>query len=269
MEKQRIDELVAKFNAGTYTPDEQREIEVLIEQGSIDLNQLHALSLLEDQLVKLNEPTPSLQLDLKFYSMVGDEKRSIAKVSAWKSFFTWPELFPKLAMACVALLIGVSVGYFVRTDAPGNQRTSDISNQQIKDLSDQVNGLQEMMMLTLLQKESVTERLKAVSLTEQMDQASQKVTGALLETLNNDENVNVRLAALDALRPYIKESKVREALIKSIAVQDSPLVQVALAEVMAESQVKSSVKELQKILQNEKTPRDVKKKMQESIQVLI
>jgi uncharacterized protein (UPF0147 family) len=261
MEKQRIDELVAKFNAGTYTPAEQREIEQLLEEGSIDLNQLHALSLLEDQVVKLNEPTPSLQLDQKFYSMVGDEKRSISKVSAWKNFFTWPALFPKLAMASVFLLIGVSVGYFVRPEATGSE--------QITVLSNQVNDLQEMMMLSLLEKESVTERLKAVSLTGQMDQASQKVTGALLETLNNDENVNVRLAALDALHPYIKDSKVREALIKSIAVQNSPLVQIALAEVMAESQVKSSVKELQKILQDEKTPRDVKKKMQESIQVLI
>jgi len=261
MEKQRIDELVAKFNAGTYTPAEQREIEALIEQGSIDLNQLQALNLLEDQLMNLNEPTPSRQLDQKFYSMVADEKRSINKSSAWKNFFTWPELFPKLAIASVMLLIGVSVGYFVRPEAPGSE--------QITILSDQVNDLQEMVMLSLLEKESVTERLKAVSLTEQMDQASQKVTSALLETLNNDENVNVRLAALDALHPYIKDSKVRESLIKSIAGQKSPLVQVALAEVMAESQVKSSVKELQKILQDEKTPKDVKKKMQETIQVLI
>ncbi len=93
-----------------------------------------------------------------------------------------------------------------------------------------------------------------------MDQASEKVTGALLQTLNNDENVNVRLAALDALRPYVKNSEVRQDIIRSIAKQQSPLVQVALAELMVELQDKSSVKELEKILNNKKTPLDVKEK---------
>jgi DNA polymerase III delta subunit len=102
-----------------------------------------------------------------------------------------------------------------------------------------------------------------------MDQASQKVTSALIQTLNNDNNVNVRLAALDALRVYSGEGKVREELIRSIAKQDSPLVQIALAELMAQLQAKSSVKELEKILKNENTPADVKKKIEQSLKVLV
>ena len=70
-------------------------------------------------------------------------------------------------------------------------------DQQIDALSQQVTELQEMMMLSMLEKGSATERLKAVGLTREMDEASKKVTNALIETLNHDENVNVRLAALD------------------------------------------------------------------------
>jgi HEAT repeat protein len=136
-------------------------------------------------------------------------------------------------------------------------------------LSQQVTDLKEMMMLSLLEKESATDRLKAVSLTQDMDQVSNKVTLALLETLNNDSNVNVRLAALDALKAYAKESAVREELIRSIAKQESPLVQLELAELMAALQAKSSVKELEKLLQDKNTPKEVKKKIQESIQVII
>ena len=102
-----------------------------------------------------------------------------------------------------------------------------------------------------------------------MSTASQKVTNALLETLNNDENVNVRLAAIEALKPYSKNGTVREQLIRSIANQDSPLVQVALAEAMAQLQVKSSVKELRKILESDKTPDDAKTRIKQSIDVLI
>ena len=87
--------------------------------------------------------------------------------------------------------------------------------------------------------------------------------------MNRDENANVRLAALEALKPYAKQSAVREELVKSIAKQDSPLVQVALAEFMATIQEKKSVKELQKLLQNENTPIEVRSKINESIKVLI
>ena len=124
-------------------------------------------------------------------------------------------------------------------------------------------------MLSMLEKESATQRLKAVSLTSDMDQVSEKVTNALFATLNNDENVNVRLAALEALTSFSKESTVRAKLIGSIATQDSPLVQMALAELMVSIQEKKSVDALKQLLQNEKTPKEVKTKISESIKVLI
>ena len=101
---------------------------------------------------------------------------------------------------------------------------------------------------------------------EEMDQASKQVTSALLQTLNNDENVSVRLAALDALRPYSKDGQVREALVRSIAQQKSPLVQVALAELMAELQEKGAIDAFKSILEDGETPSDIKKKIRENIQ---
>jgi len=125
------------------------------------------------------------------------------------------------------------------------------------------------MMLTLLEKESAAQRLKAVGLTTEMNQVSDKVTNALFTTLNQDENVNVRLAALDVLKGYVKESSVRSRLIESIKVQDSPLVQVALAELMVSIQEKKSVEALKHLLRSDKTPAEVKTKISESIEVLI
>ena len=140
--------------------------------------------------------------------------------------------------------------------------------EQIVQLGKEISDLKEMMMLSLLEKESATDRLKAVSLTDQMDQASKQVTTALLQTLNNDENVNVRLAALDALKPYSKDSAIREALVRSIGQQKSPLVQLALAELMAQLQEKTAIDELNKILEDSETPSDVKKKIKENIQII-
>jgi HEAT repeat protein len=195
--------------------------------------------------------------------MLQKEKKP-SNAFSWKNFFAWPEFAPRLAFASVTLILGLAGGYYLRTPAPEDQPIASVDDVK-KELSD----LKELMMLSLLEKESVTDRLKAVSLTQEMDQASQKVTTALLQTLNSDSDINVRLAALDALRIYSGDSKVRQELIQSIAKQDSPLVQIALAELMAQLQDKSSATELEKILKNENTPTDVKKKIEESLKVLI
>lgn len=259
MKTERIKELVDKYNAMLADPAELKEIEQLIEKGIIDIDDLHELHAVEERVFSIESPAPALSLDDKFYDMLQKEKKP-ANSFSWKTFFAWPEFAPRLAFASVTLILGLAAGYFLR--APE-------SKGEIAEVGQQVSDLKELLMLTLLEKESVTDRLKAVSLTQEMDQASQKVTGALLQTLNNDSDVNVRLAALDALRAYSSDGKVREELIRSITKQDSPLVQIALAELMAQLQVKSSASELEKVLNNENTPTDVKKKIEESLKVLI
>ena len=263
MKTERIKELVDKYNAMLADPAELKEIEQLIEKGIIDIDDLHELHAVEERVFAIESPAPSLSLDDKFYDMLQKEKRP-ANTFSWKNFFAWPDLAPRLAFASVTLILGLAAGYYLRTPETVEQPIASVDDVK-KELSD----LKELMMLSLLEKESVTERLKAVSLTQEMDQASQKVTGALIETLNNDSDVNVRLASLDALRVYSGDSKVREELIRSIAKQESPLVQIALAELMAQLQVKSSAKELEKILKNENTPTDVRKKIEESLKLLI
>jgi uncharacterized protein (UPF0147 family) len=261
MEVERIQELIAKYNAMTADPAELREIERLIENGIIDISDLVELRMMDEAVERLETPMPSLSLDHKFHAMLQAEKKAARPRSfKWQELFSWDGLMPKLAFDSVMLVIGVFGGMYLRNPLQ--------KEEQIKKLGDEVSDLKEVIMLSMLEKESATERLKAVSLTEDMDQASKTVTTALIQTLNNDENVNVRLAALDALRSYSHQSEVREALIRSIGKQDSPLVQIALAELMAALQAKSSVKELQKIMRDDNTPSDVKKKIQESIEVL-
>jgi hypothetical protein len=206
------------------------------------------------------DETPSLNQDNQFYQMLKEEKGKAKPALS----FSWPQLMewmPRLGLAAVVLVMGFSAGYFFQKPSP--------SGDEVKLLTQQVQGLKEMMMISMLEKESATDRLKAVSLTEDIDGPSKKVTEALLKTLNEDPSVNVRLAALDALEKFTKLPQVREGLVRSISKQDSPLVQVALAELMVTMQEKSSVNELKKVLDQKSTPKEVKEKIRESINVLI
>jgi hypothetical protein len=258
MDKEKIEGLIMKYNNGQADPSEIKLIEQLIESGSIELSQMKELSALEEQVLRIESPMPTAELDDQFYRMLSSMKKKGGSFS-WASFFFWPELAPKLALASIALLVGLFVGYMFM---PSPQ-----SNTEVTKLSEELSELKEVMMLSLLEKESATDRLKAVSLTNEMT-PSDKVTAALLQTLNQDESINVRLAALDALKPYVNDGNVREQLVRSIANQDSPLVQVALADLMVELQEKSSVKELQKILKSDRTPKEVRKRIEESIKTM-
>lgn len=258
--QERIKELIGKYNAMLADPAEIREVEQLLESGVIQLEDLYELNSVHNKLVEMQSPEPTLALDDKFFTMLRKEKAEMRGFD-WQAFFSWRVLVPRLAFASVLLIVGFFAGRLMIA--------TPVNNDEMRQVRAEVSTLKELMMLALLEKESATDRLKAVSLTQEMDQASKKVTMALIQTLNHDDNVNVRLAALDALRPYSNESAVREALIHSIGEQDSPLVQIALAELMAELQAKGSVSELEKIVRSNRTPADVKKKIQESIKVLI
>ncbi|MFZ5971975.1 MAG: HEAT repeat domain-containing protein [Bacteroidota bacterium] len=258
MEKHKVDELIDKYNAGVADPAELQQLERMMEEGAVALTQLRDLQRLDDQLMRMEPPRTSLQMDDRFYEMLAEEKRKSKPVGfAWPG---WNWLAPRLAFAAALLVAGFLGGYWLQQPA---------EKKEVAALTQEVTELKEMMMLTLLEKESATDRLRAVGLTNEMDQASQKVTRALIHTLNNDENVNVRLAALDALKAYARDNKVREELVRAIAKQQSPLVQVALAEVMVALQEKKSVTELQKLLEDDRTPEEVKSRIKESIEVLI
>ena len=259
MEQERIEELILKYNEGQADPAELKLIEHLLEEGKIELHQLRELNMLQEQVMEMKSPVPSSDLDDNFYQMLKTMKAK-GKGFSWSSFFSWSELAPKLAFASVTLVLGFLGGYLLFP--------SPSSSKEVAELKGEVLEMKEMMMLSMLEKESATDRLKAVSLTSEMTSVSAKVTNALLQTLNNDENINVRLEALEALKPFVRDSGIRTELVRSIGKQESPLVLVALAELMVELQEKSSVKELRKALKSEKTPLEVKKRIEESIKTM-
>lgn len=256
MEQQRIEHLLYKYNTGEADAGEVKEIESLIERGQIDLDQIQSFQRMNYLIGGIETPDPSSALDDRFRKMLKEERGQSHK-TWWSGLFNMTELGPRLAFASISLIAGLTAGYFLWSP--------EKNDEQIVQLGKEISSMREMMMLSLLEKESATDRLKAVNLTQDMDQVSKTVTTALLETLNNDENVNVRLAALDALRPYSRDGQIREALVRSISEQKSPLVQVALAELMVALQEKSAIDAFNKILQDTETPTDIKKRIQESI----
>lgn len=255
MSNAEANELIEKYKRGLLSPEEFHLLEQQIHNGTISIDDIGELADLQHRTEQILLPY-SDRVDANFYSMLERER-----VSAKPGAGSWLDTMPaRIAAGLIILVTGIGIGHFLND-------TSE-TNRQVTQLSEEISSMREMMMLSLLEKEEATERLRAVNLTREMDDVSAKVTTALFTTLNNDENVNVRLAALDALKAYSYDSRIREQLVGSIAHQESPLVQVALAELMAALQESSSVNELQKIIDSNRTPEDIKEKLKETIEAI-
>jgi HEAT repeats len=260
METNLWNALISKYNEGLADPAEVAELEKLIETGQVEITKLHDLHFLNEKIMGMSDITPSMKLDDQFYAALSKEKKLLAKPFgsfSWEMLLNW---LPSTSLSVAILIVGLIGGYLINYFQP---------NKDVKELSAQITDLKEMMMFTLLEKESVTDRLKAVSLTSNLPEVSQRVTDALINVLNNDPNVNVRLATLDALAEYANTPEVRVQLVNSISNQDSPLVQIALADLMVALNEKSSVGQLKKVMEGNATPKEVKKKLKESIDILI
>ena len=124
------------------------------------------------------------------------------------------------------------------------------------------------MVLSLLENPSATERLQAVSMSTQLPDPDNQVIDALLTTLNYDPNTNVRLVTLEALTKYAHTPRVRQGLVKALAHQDSPILQLALADLMVKLQEKRSLQSLRQLLRQRGLVPEVKTKVEHSIRTL-
>jgi hypothetical protein len=222
-------------------------------------------------LGRLPVPEPSEHIRPNFYAMLAEYKEAemrpglLARVRQWLQPLLTVQLASRLAYSLCLLGLGVVAGYWLN----GRQPAASPEQAQLAALSTQVQEMRQVMLLTLLEDPSATERLRAVSYTKQLHQANPKVVDALLSTLNHDDNVNVRLATLEALAELApREPAVRQGLVRALAQQDSPLVQSALADVMVQLQEKRSVKPLRRLLLQPDLNDAVKSKIQESLKSL-
>ncbi|GAA4377524.1 zf-HC2 domain-containing protein [Hymenobacter koreensis] len=219
-------------------------------------------------------PEPSEQMRPRFYSMLAEaqaaEQRKqqysvaalVERLRAW-----WqPEYAMRLAYGVALLVIGLAGGYLLK----GNTTTPLETTQQPMAAASigEPENIRQTQLLTLLENPSAVQRLRAVSYAEELAPSNERVVVALLSTLNYDPNVNVRLATLEVLATLTEDPTVRQGLVRSMARQESPLVQSAMADVMVQLQERRSVRPMQKLLQQENLNEQVKTKIEESIQTL-
>lgn len=154
----------------------------------------------------------------------------------------WPrEPVFQFGFAMAFLAIGLLVGYSFTRNTQGNG--------EVARLREEVQHTRELVALSLLQEQSASERLKGVDWSIRIPQPDPQVLSALLRTVDYDQNVNVRLAALDALHSSASNEMVRQGLLESLPRQASPLVQIALIDLLVDIRDKEAANSLKGLAQ--------------------
>jgi hypothetical protein len=117
-----------------------------------------------------------------------------------------------------------------------------------------------LVTLSLLEQQSASERLRGVDYSSRVDQSDTQVLAALLHAVNHDANVNVRLAAVDALRKFAGNPAVKGSLDQSLVKQDSPLVQLALIDFIVDQRDKGALPSLTALERSPTADKNVKEK---------
>ena len=202
------------LNGNLSPPDEIYFFRILKEEG-YDPDKLKDMETLNKNLEQIPIPEPSEQMHKNFYNMLEEEKSRLSKVNPlFESILLRieqllaPEFLSRVAYIFLLIFAGWTAGYWIIPNRQFEVRTGILMNE--------IKEMRETMTLTLLQQPKATERLKAVSFTSEIENPDIKVIMALLNTLDRDPNINVRLASLDALAEYADNPVVREGMIRSI-----------------------------------------------------
>jgi hypothetical protein len=144
--------------------------------------------------------------------------------------------FP-VAIAMAALAIGVTLGV----------RLGDGGQEEIRELRTEMRLFTRAVSLSLLEHQSASERLRAVSLI-QASTPDDRVIASLLRAINDDPSVNVRLAALDVLAGLAHRPDVKTGLLEAFPMQRSPGMQVGMAKILLALDEERSREEIRRLL---------------------
>jgi hypothetical protein len=162
--------------------------------------------------------------------------RQVAETRAHRRFFAWPgPLWAQTGWVAALVLAGFLLGRYL----PGPERA-------------ELHAMRELLTLSLLQQQSASDRLAGVSSSRNFRRPDPKILDALVDALNHDPDMNVRLAAVDALSRFSGEADVRNQLMDALTRQSSPLVQITLIDLLVEMGEKRSAEILRRLAKDDK-----------------
>ncbi len=224
------------------------------------------------QALQNAEAEPDVEMDTKFYRALQGEKMLETNVVAfkpnpWKSYLRY-----------AAAIAGIGLTFWVgRQTAPvqieyrtmamqspqqlqeklpaesieqvvtsteltsfSKTNNSNVMNE-IASLRKEMKMTQELVILGLLKDHSASERLKGINYAAALNDPKPAVIQALINTLRDDESLNVRLSTIETLERFKPTDEVKKVLVSQLTQTSEPTEQTTLIETLVRMRVRESL----------------------------
>jgi hypothetical protein len=246
MEREKLESMLIDMIDGRLNDTQKQEIESLLARDAearLLYNQLKEVTRVIDQSPEIEATGP---MKGRFMSMLGEE---IQKNEKGRQITMHPSVL-RIAAAVVLVLSGVAIGYWANKD---QQR-----EVQLAAIESEMRATKQLMMALIENRQSASSRMEGVNVALTIQSADDDVVKALVKTMNEDANTNVRLAALDALSKFQQEPAVRSSLVQALGTQKDPVVQIALIQLLVRMKEKGVVNDLNNIINDSTSIQAVK-----------
>lgn len=249
---------IIEYVDGSLSLEASQELEKHIATCESCENTLKETSVFLEKLNTVELALPGDKVRSSFLEMLEEEKKLLEpKIRELK---TDPSLSWKTAFQIAASLLLLVGGYLW-----GSHMKNQEVTQQISLLNQEARILKQDMTLALLDNQSASKRIKAVNYTEEIVRPDTKILEALIDRMNYDANINVRLAAAEALSRFSNNEQVKDAFIKALTTEKNPSIQIAVIEFLVKVQDQRAKAPMQVLLEQNETPGYVKDQVNEGL----
>ncbi|PKP33918.1 MAG: hypothetical protein CVU00_09160 [Bacteroidetes bacterium HGW-Bacteroidetes-17] len=267
MSKDELYKLVLDYLDGNLDPLKLDILKHELEMMGYGLDNLEELKSLVKTMDEIEIPGPSSVMSDRFYQMLEAEMDESKLASTEGSIlsdlnnFLTQFLTSKLSYGLIMLLFGWMIGFWIMPN-------TSVSNQ-MSQMNTEIQQMKELVMFSMLDQPMASERLQAMKMISTSPVDNEKIIGSLLEALNKDSDVNVRMAAVEALLAFANLDQVRTGLKESVFKQNSPLVQLTLVDGLVAINDKAAIPIFERLISSNDVHQAVKDRSREGITKLI
>ena len=213
-----------------------------------------------EKLKSLDVPEYAPTMDVGFYRALNQMDIRPQKIEAPR-FGNTKQMLMRLTVAASLFIGGLIIGkYFMSPE--GVESLVEVAESRAP---------QDYLTYTSATNKAftATDRLSALHEIKENNNPDKKILAALYQALLNDPNTNVRISAIETLVFFADKPEVRQFLIKAIPHQNSPLVQIALAEATTLLQEKEASNVWRELLSSEAVEPEVKLHLQKTLETIL
>lgn len=246
MEKEKLEYLLIDYIDGKLSEEDRRMVdqELMRDEKAYKLyEQLKEVMAAMESSARIE---PQAEFRMEFDQALEGEIALARKAKGSPKIIFFQPAFYRVAAALAFVIIGGGIGLWISKQ----QR----QNEELEAMRKEVQATKQMLMAMLENQQSASQRVLGATVAfKEVETADDQIVDALIQAMNEDQNTNVRIAALEALGKFRDQPGVRTVLISSLRAQNDPLVQIVLIRLLVEMKEQSIINELQRISTDDET----------------